>query len=202
MIVQVQAAVAQRGGRPTTLVTGNAWKYNRTVRKRKRNKHPPLLITTTPQTQCNTSIYFKVSNPSESQPSTKMDYFVLSASFYSVDWLIGQSTWPTYAYERIFIKAFMSDDGLKLSYVRAINCTTMSDVNSLCLVLHIFCGAQDVSYHLLSKVGSLFSACQDKQVPNPPKKKRSIYVFFIYMYILGFSSSGLLSPGQPGLDGK
>lgn len=129
-----------------------------------------------------------------------MDYFVLSASFYSVDWLIGQSTWPTYAYERIFIKAFMSDDGLKLSYVRAINCTTMSDVNSLCLVLRIFCGAPDVSYHLLSKVASLFSACQDKQVPHPQKRRAQSMFFFIY--ILGFSGSGLLSPGQPGLDRK
>lgn len=156
------------------------------VHERKCNK--PLLIITTLQTQCDTSIYFKFSNLSESQPSTKMDYFVLSASFYPVDWLIGQSTWPTYAYERIFIKAFMSDDGLKLSYVRAINCATMSDVNSLFLVFSIFCGAQDVSYHLYRKVASLFSPCQDEQVPHPKKKEKKrgswIYVFiFIYTWI-------------------
>lgn len=116
MVVQVQAAITQRRGCPTTLVAGDAWKYSRDMQKKPIN--PP-----------NSEQHPHVFQGFLQWITTKVCYFVLlhcrllfCVNLYSVDWLDGQSTWPIYAYKKDFIKAFMSDDALKLSHAKAISC--------------------------------------------------------------------------------
>ena len=91
----------------------------------------------------------------------------LCANLYSVDWLDGQSTWPIYAYERILWKlSSRLMTGMKLSHARAINCTTMSNVNSFSLVFSIFCEAWESS------------------IPLPPASPQQKWSNWIYCLLL------------------
>lgn len=81
MVVQVQATITQRRGSPTTLVTGDAWKYSRHTQKK--TIKPP---------NSNTSIYFE---SSESRRSTKVCYFVLHSGLllscqFVFNWLVSR----------------------------------------------------------------------------------------------------------------
>lgn len=90
-------------------------------------------------TPSNTSVYFKCAESRRANGRVCCRFvlhrgLLLCANLYSADWLDGRSTWPTYAYERVFMNAFMSDEGLKLSNSGAIRCNTKSKFNSFTLV--------------------------------------------------------------------
>lgn len=142
MVVQVQAAITQRRGGPTTVVTRDAWMYSKDTQKgsKKYIKNKTFRATAPYISKFPIAVNHRYRH--------KACHFVLlqcglllCANLYSVDWLDGQSTWPIYANERLLLKLSCLMTRLKLHRARAINCTTMSNVNSFSLVFSIFCEA-------------------------------------------------------------
>lgn len=112
---------------------------------------------------------------------------LLCANLYSVDWLDGQSTWPIYEYERIFIRLSSLMTGWSFP-MQEQSVAPQWAMSILSVSLASF-----VKWDLYLVL-----------VKRSKTRKKRLAAEFIFLYFFQSGSSGfsLLSPGQPVLDGK